>query len=174
MIYVDELKEYDWVVWGKETANCHMFTDGDLEELHIFANKIGMKKEWIHNSKHPHYDLTPSKRKLAVEYGAKEITTKDWMKRERAKIISDAMAKVAFEILDPEFSNIEKKILAKIDGINNIGEFIVNEPEAEIMAANHLIAINIKRDEKGKIVSLIWGGYKFKVSQFIPTRDSNE
>jgi len=85
-----------------------MFTDGGLEELHRFANRIGMKREWFQDKKYPHYDLTPKRRRIAVEHGAIEITTKEWMKKERTKIVSDAMTEVAFDILDPEFSSIGK------------------------------------------------------------------
>ena len=43
------------------------FTDGthlvssNLKELHEFAEKIGLKKEWFQNKKYPHYDLTSKK-----------------------------------------------------------------------------------------------------------------
>ena len=109
LIYVDELKENGWILRGRKTLNCHMFTDRNLEELHRFANRIGMKREWFQDRKNfPHYDLTPKRRRIAVEHGAIEITTKEWMKKERTKIVSDAMTEVAFDILDPEFSSIGK------------------------------------------------------------------
>jgi hypothetical protein len=184
-----------------------MFTDGELEELHLFASKIGMKREWIHNSKHPHYDLTPSKRKLAIEYGAIETTARDWVRKERANIVSDAMAEAAFDILDPEFYKIEKEILDKIDeeafasgGIytptaNTFGsnppcsltmkdlqelhdklqesipqhklfyENVVNEAEIEILLPD---AVDIKRDQKGKIISFKWWGVHFTPTKYIP------
>lgn len=72
-IYVDDL-----VTWGGDNApycfrnkpSCHMYAD-DLEELHKMAIKIGLKKEWFQNHPHlKHYDLTPSKRELAIKHGA--------------------------------------------------------------------------------------------------------
>lgn len=45
---------------------------GDLEELHGFAAKIGLRREWYQTGRgHDHYDLT-TKRKLilALKHGA--------------------------------------------------------------------------------------------------------
>lgn len=53
-----------------------MFCDGDLDELHEMAGKIGLKRAWFQNEGSiPHYDLIPSKRFLAVRYGAIQKTT---------------------------------------------------------------------------------------------------
>lgn len=39
------------------TDKIHLIAD-TLEELHKFANKIGMNKEWFQNHiRHPHYDI---------------------------------------------------------------------------------------------------------------------
>jgi hypothetical protein len=52
---------------------CHMLAD-TLDELHAMADAIGMKREWFQNSKdHPHYDLSLTKRALALRHGAIEI-----------------------------------------------------------------------------------------------------
>jgi len=83
-VYVDELREHDtklrWKVW------CHMTADSD-EELHEMADKIGMKREWF-QPKPPlsnHYDLTPSRRKLAVKHGAIEEHSRARVRRIRAR-----------------------------------------------------------------------------------------
>ncbi len=74
-VYVDGL-----VVFGGDGApscfrhkpSCHMYADS-LEELHAMADKIGLKRAWFQNSwSLQHYDLTPSKRLLAVRSGAIE------------------------------------------------------------------------------------------------------
>ena len=68
-IYVDTIKRYDSGEW------CHMAVDGTLDELHEFAQRIGLKREWFQD--HPvvkHYDLRASKRKLAIEHGAIEVS----------------------------------------------------------------------------------------------------
>jgi len=56
-----------------------MFADS-LEELHEFANKIGMKKTWFQDRKLPHYDLTVKRRQLALSLGAIEVDM-TWVKQ---------------------------------------------------------------------------------------------
>lgn len=76
MIYVDALRDYGW----KLGPNCHLFAD-TLEELHAFAQGIGMKRAWFQlggKRELPHYDLTEKRRKVAVAKGAKEITRKEF------------------------------------------------------------------------------------------------
>lgn len=50
---------------------CHLFSDnGNIEELHQMALKIGLKKSYFQNHAFlPHYDLIPSKRELALKNG---------------------------------------------------------------------------------------------------------
>lgn len=56
---------------------CHMFADTE-EELHAMAERIGMRREWFQDRRKgdhrfPHYDLVPSKRALAVKFGAEQV-----------------------------------------------------------------------------------------------------
>lgn len=72
--YVDPLASNGWVMRGRLTKNCHLFTDGPIEELHALAKKIGMKREWFQiDSTIPHYDLSPARRRLAITEGAQEV-----------------------------------------------------------------------------------------------------
>jgi hypothetical protein len=69
-VYVDDMR----APFGR-LVMAHMIADTD-EELHEMANLIGIKREWHqapprYNS---HYDISMTKRKLAVEHGAVEIT----------------------------------------------------------------------------------------------------
>lgn len=50
---------------------CHMASTVDNDELDMFAVSIGLKVYWRDDD---HYDLTPGKRKLAVNHGAQEVT----------------------------------------------------------------------------------------------------
>ncbi len=69
MIYVDFLIDYGW----KLGASCHMMADS-LDELNSFAKSIGLKPEWIDKKGQVlHYDLTASKRKIAIQKGAIDI-----------------------------------------------------------------------------------------------------
>lgn len=71
-VYVDPMRRCipnkNWK-WDK---SCHMFAD-DLEELHNMAEKIGLKRGWFQDGRLPHYDLTPNKRKQAIQHGANEV-----------------------------------------------------------------------------------------------------
>lgn len=71
MVYVDNA----FIPFGRMIM-CHMVAD-TLEELHEMADKIGVNRKWFQNKRMHHYDICKSKRKLAVKYGAKEITTKE-------------------------------------------------------------------------------------------------
>lgn len=62
---------------------CHLYAD-TLEELHIFAMRIGMKRSWFQDSGSlQHSDLVPSKRDLAVKYGAVEQSRKSEVEKWR-------------------------------------------------------------------------------------------
>lgn len=55
---------------------CHMVAD-TVEELHIMADKIGVKRKWFQGSKRPHYDICIRKRNLAIRLGAIEVSMRD-------------------------------------------------------------------------------------------------
>lgn len=67
-VYVDD------AVWPwKGQLWCHLFADS-LDELHSFAQSIGLKREWFQgHTKYPHYDMNENRRKIAVKKGAIEI-----------------------------------------------------------------------------------------------------
>jgi hypothetical protein len=79
-VYVDNMHETPMGKYGRMKM-CHMIAD-TVEELHEMADKIGVKRKWYQGDKtgKPHYDICSSKRKLAVEYGAKEITMREAVK----------------------------------------------------------------------------------------------
>lgn len=55
---------------------CHLIADTD-DELHAMADKIGVARRWWQSpakTSGSHYDIALSKRRLAVFYGAVEIT----------------------------------------------------------------------------------------------------
>ncbi len=66
---------------------CHLFTDENSQEedLHLFAEKLGLKRAYFQDHRLlPHYDLTPTKRALALKYGAVERQSADIV-RQRLK-----------------------------------------------------------------------------------------
>ena len=64
--------------------------DGDIDELHAFAAKLGLRRGWF-QPHHilPHYDLTPARRVKAVALGATEVSMREYLRRNR----DDAMRK---------------------------------------------------------------------------------
>ena len=73
---------------------CHMLADTPAE-LHAMASRIGMKRSWYQSpavkASFPHYDLSLSRRKLAIDNGAREITRQelaDHMRRVKADMIA--------------------------------------------------------------------------------------
>lgn len=64
---------------------CHMMAD-TLEELHEMADKLGLKREWLHeHPRMPHYDICKSNRAKAIKLGAVEESTKDLIRRLKSK-----------------------------------------------------------------------------------------
>lgn len=66
------------------TDGVHLVSDTSLEELHEFAKRIGLKREWFqgppkHN--HPHYDLFRTKVQKAIAEGAQVVTSRQLVKR---------------------------------------------------------------------------------------------
>jgi hypothetical protein len=62
----------------------HMVSDIGADELHAFAARLGLRREWSQErpaaSAH-HYDVTPTKRALAVRLGAVEVTSRELVLR---------------------------------------------------------------------------------------------
>lgn len=79
---VDEIR-----VWpGKKprcfaSGSCHLTCDGDVEELHAFAEKLGLRREWFQRGRVPHYDLTPRKREVALGLGAVVVPAREQARR---------------------------------------------------------------------------------------------
>jgi hypothetical protein len=69
MIYVDQFPGKGWGEWN---GGGHMLCT-DLNELHEMAKQIGLRRSWFQDKGYPHYDVTRSKRALAVAAGAVEI-----------------------------------------------------------------------------------------------------
>jgi hypothetical protein len=90
MLYVDRLFLAQPQGKTKKYGNtwCHLwianFPPDSLEELHSFAQKIGLKKAYFQHHKlwFPHYDLTPAKRVLAIKQGAIEKDLYEWVKEQ--------------------------------------------------------------------------------------------
>ncbi|MFA6230923.1 MAG: DUF4031 domain-containing protein [Rhodanobacter sp.] len=70
-VYVDDMR----ASFGRMVM-CHLLADSD-EELHAMAERIGVARKWWQGppkTRYSHYDIALSKRALAVQGGAVEIT----------------------------------------------------------------------------------------------------
>lgn len=66
--------------WRHQKA-CHLVGDTEAE-LHKFAASIGLQRSWFQeHSRLPHYDLTASKRAIAIEAGALPLTVREMVAR---------------------------------------------------------------------------------------------
>jgi len=90
MIFVDEAKDITAFLRPgnripprlRKAKWCHMWSDNNVEELHLFAELIGMKREWFQNKPgFPHYDLTETRRLVAISKGATAIPLREWLEK---------------------------------------------------------------------------------------------
>ena len=90
MIFVDAMQPTppgtDMKQW-KYAKFCHLVSDADdVQELIRFGKRLKLKKEWLQWSRSgvPHFDLTESKRTLAVRSGATELSPSAFGEKLRA------------------------------------------------------------------------------------------
>lgn len=70
-VYVDGLLDHGW----RLGPSCHLIGETEAE-LHRFAARCGLHRRWFQTLPRvsfPHYDLTESRRKIAVALGAVEL-----------------------------------------------------------------------------------------------------
>lgn len=79
-VYVDELRDYGAAALAKGLPSAHWahLTADTQDELHAFAQKIGLRRSWFQNhTTRWHYDVTAGKRAQALRLGATSITWRD-------------------------------------------------------------------------------------------------
>ena len=69
-VYVDDMQ----APFGRMRM-CHMIADSS-EELLVMADRIGVQRKWLQyaGTHQEHFDIAMSKRRLAVEAGAVEVS----------------------------------------------------------------------------------------------------
>lgn len=60
---------------------CHLISDVSLDELHAFAEALGIPRRGLHGD---HYDLPEEYRAQAIEAGAVEVDSRELLRRLRA------------------------------------------------------------------------------------------
>ena len=66
-VYID-----DYNAQFRGMTMCHMIAD-TMDELYAMADRIGLKRQYCHDG--THFDVCLSRKKLALQYGAIEVTT---------------------------------------------------------------------------------------------------
>ncbi len=85
-IMVDELVVQPNAVGIFRAGSSHLTTDGDLEELHAFAARIGLRRSWFQeHATAPHYDLIRSRRDRALALGATFVPAREQARRRLAR-----------------------------------------------------------------------------------------
>lgn len=74
------------------TDYIHLISTESAEELHRFAKKIGLRREWFQpHIRHPHYDLTTNRKSnMALKKGAVMVSPKEIVLRNFASTESGA------------------------------------------------------------------------------------
>jgi Protein of unknown function (DUF4031) len=75
-ILVDEPR---W--WFRGRKWCHLVSDADLDELHVFAERVGMPRRGFQGD---HYDIPEEHRAEVVEAGALPVSSRELVQRLRA------------------------------------------------------------------------------------------
>jgi len=63
------------------TDGTHLVSDKSVEELHDFAKRIKLKREWFQDKRVPHYDLFGNKVKRAEMAGAKRVSAMELVRK---------------------------------------------------------------------------------------------
>jgi hypothetical protein len=82
MVYVDDFNaKYRGMIM------CHMIAD-TTEELLGMVDKIGVQRKWIQDAGTPyeHFDICLTKKKKAIEFGAKEVNRREMATLRKNKI----------------------------------------------------------------------------------------
>ncbi len=81
-VYVDDMRASYTSRKGQRYVMCHMIAD-TRQELLEMAKKLGLAQRWLQSqgTTHEHFDVTLSKRRLAVRAGAVQITKRAMAQR---------------------------------------------------------------------------------------------
>lgn len=99
-VYVDDVR-----VWGNAKHRCfargsaHLTAD-TLDELHAFAKRLGLKREWFQD--HilvPHYDLSPKRHATALALGATYMRAIEQARMRRRKRVAEGRPESPFDDL---------------------------------------------------------------------------
>jgi hypothetical protein len=89
---LDELAREPHAAHQRFAGVSHLTTDGHLEDLHAFAARLGMRRQWLccaaaecsERLGAPHYALTKERRDLALALGAVFVPAAEQARRRGA------------------------------------------------------------------------------------------
>lgn len=83
MVYVDDMYTISLGQFGRMKMS-HMIADTKQELLEM-ADKIGVQRKWIQKEGTPfeHFDIAMAKRKLAIRYGAVELSMREMAEKRK-------------------------------------------------------------------------------------------
>jgi Protein of unknown function (DUF4031) len=99
-VYVDDWRQPAQLGrWPGIWSHLMVGPDDDLAELHEFAARIGMRREWFQDKPWPraHYDVPEFRRRQAIRAGAVAITYRDAARRRREAIAARKSALLGIE-----------------------------------------------------------------------------
>jgi len=71
-VYVDDAR----TPWRRGMKMSHVTAD-TVEELVAFGRRIGFKRQWLQNIRCPHFDVSESHRRQAIQLGAVATTERE-------------------------------------------------------------------------------------------------
>jgi len=72
----------DAAIWPhRDRRWAHLISDASLDELHVFAAHLGLRREWFQGD---HYDVPTEVRARAIEQGARAVSSGELVRRLRA------------------------------------------------------------------------------------------
>jgi hypothetical protein len=63
--------------WHRGLRWCHLVSDESLDELHAFAQRVGLPRRAFHGD---HYDVPEEHRAAVVEAGAREVDSRELLR----------------------------------------------------------------------------------------------
>jgi hypothetical protein len=75
-VYVDEVRRWPTKIACFRNGSAHLTADS-VEELHAFAERLGLRRAWFQDGRVPHYDITPGVRERAIYDGARFVPAKE-------------------------------------------------------------------------------------------------
>lgn len=89
-VYVDDMR----ASYGR-LIMCHMGAD-TTEELLAMADKIGVQRKWLQHAgtRMEHFDIALSKRTLAVQHGAIEVSQRGFVLRKNPELAAKVLGPI--------------------------------------------------------------------------------